>query len=191
MINYYIICEGNSENNYLTIINRYFRDNNIGKQIIIKTLTGNTDIKNLKNYIKEFSKSKPDAIYVWLDKDILLYNDKQSIITNIEAINKKRNKAKINIKYSYMNFEDFLSMHFDEKCKELQNKLEIQQHFKKPLNSEEYLKIFKEIFKEYKKGDLQKILKEITSNNILMVKTNQNDNKCKFKCDIIELLFKD
>ena len=190
MINYYIICEGNSENNYLTIINRYFRDNNIGKQIIIKTLTGNTDIKNLKNYIKEFSKSKPDAIYVWLDKDIL-YNDKQSIITNIEAINKKRNKAKIDIKYSYMNFEDFLSMHFDEKCKELQNKLETQQHFTKPLNSEEYLKIFKEIFKEYKKGDLSTILKEITSNDILMVKTNQNDNKCNFKCDIIELLFKD
>lgn len=191
MTNYYIICEGNSENNYLNIINRYFRDNNIGKRIIIRTLAGNTDIKNLKNYIKEFSKSKPDAIYVWLDKDILLYNDKQSIITNIEAINKKRNKAKINIIYSYMNFEDFLSMHFDQKCKELQNKLEKKQHFTKPLNSEEYLKIFKEIFKEYKKGDLQKILKEITSNNILMVKTNQNDNKCKFKCDIIELLFKD
>ena len=191
MINYFIICEGKSENNYLNIINRYFRDNNICKQIIIKTLTGNTDIKNLKNYIKEFSKSKPDAIYVWLDKDILLYNDKQSIITNIEAINKKRNKAKIDIKYSYMNFEDFLSMHFKKECKDLQNILEKKQHFTKPLNSEEYLKIFKEIFKEYKKGDLSTILKEITSNDILMVKTNQNDNKCKFKCDIIELLFKD
>jgi len=189
MINYYIICEGKSEKSYLTIINRYFRDNNIGKQIIIKTLSGNTDIKNLKTYIKEFSKSKPDAIYVWLDKDIL-YNDKQkNIITNIETINKKRNKAKIDIKYSYMNFEDFLSMHFDGKCKELQNKLEIQQHFKKPLNDEEYLKIFKEIFKEYEKGDCQKILKEITDNEILILKNNQKNNECKFKCDIIELLF--
>ena len=191
MINYYIICEGKSESDYLNIVNRYFRENSIDKQIIIKTLTGNTDIKKLKNYIKEFSNSKPNAIYVWLDKDILLYNDKQSIITNIEAINKKRNKAKIDIKYSYMNFEDFLSMHFEKECKDLQNILEKKQHFTKPLNSEEYLKIFKKIFKEYKKGDLQKILKEITSNNILMVKTNQNDNKCKFKCDIIELLFKD
>ena len=191
MTNYYIICEGKSENNYLTIINRYFRDNNIDKQIIIKTLAGNNDIKNLKTYIKEFSKSKPDAIYVWLDKDIL-YNDKQkNIITNIEIINKNRKQAKIDIKYNYMNFEDFLSMHFKKECKDLQNKLETQQHFTKPLNSEEYLKIFKGIFKGYKKGDLSKILKEITSNNILMVKTNQNDNKCKFKCDIIELLFKD
>ena len=191
MINYYIICEGKSESDYLNIVNRYFRENSIDKQIIIKTLTGNTDIKNLKNYIKEFSKSKPDAIYVWLDKDIL-YNDKQkNIITNIEIINKNRKQANIDIKYSYMNFEDFLSMHFEKECKDLQNILEKKQHFTKPLNSEEYLKIFKEIFKEYKKGDLQKILKEITSNNILMVKTNQNDNKCKFKCDIIELLFKD
>ena len=82
-------------------------------------------------------------------------------------------------------------MHFEKECKDLQNILEKKQHFTNPLNSEEYLKIFKKIFKEYKKGDLQKILKEITSNNILMVKTNQNDNKCKFKCDIIELLFKD
>ena len=99
MTNYYIICEGKSENNYLTIINRYFRDNNIDKQIIIKTLAGNNDIKNLKTYIKEFSKSKPDAIYVWLDKDIL-YNDKQkNIITNIEIINKNRKQAKIDIKY--------------------------------------------------------------------------------------------
>ena len=191
MINYYIICEGKSENNYLTTINRYFRDNNIDKQIIIKTLAGNNDIKNLKTYIKEFSKSKPDAIYIWLDKDIL-YNDKQkNIITNIEIINKNRKQAKIDIKYSYMNFEDFLSMHFEKECKDLQNILEKKQHFTKPLNSEEYLKIFMKIFKEYKKGDLQKILKEITSNDVLMVKTNQNNNKCKFKCDIIELLFKD
>lgn len=191
MINYYIICEGNSENNYLTIINRYFRDNNICKQIIIKTLTGNTDIKNLKNYVKEFSKSKPDAIYVWLDKDIL-HNDKQkNIITNIEIINKNRKQAKIDIKYSYMNFEDFLSMHFEKECKDLQNILEKKQHFKKPLNSEEYLKIFKEIFKEYKKCDCQKILKEITDNKILILKNNQKNNECKFKCDIIELLFKD
>ena len=190
MINYFIICEGKSENNYLNIINRYFRDNNICKQIIIKTLTGNTDIKNLKNYVKEFSKSKPDSIYVWLDKDIS-YNNKKNIITNIEIINKNRKQAKIDIKYSYMNFEDFLSMHFEKECKDLQNILEKKQHFTKPLNSEEYLKIFMKIFKEYKKGDLSKIFKEITSSDILMVKTNQNDNKCKFKCDIIELLFKD
>lgn len=190
MTNYYIICEGKSESDYLNIVNRYFRDNNIGKQIIIKTLTGNTDIKNLKNYIKEFSKSKPDAIYVWLDKDIL-YNTKQNIITNIETINKNRKQANIDIKYSYMNFEDFLSMHFEKECKDLQNILEKEQHFTNPLNSKAYLEIFKDYFKEYKKGDLSTILKEITSNNILMVKTNQNDNKCKFKCDIIELLFKD
>ena len=38
MINYYIICEGKSESDYLNIVNRYFRENSIDKQIIIKTL---------------------------------------------------------------------------------------------------------------------------------------------------------
>ena len=90
--------------------------------------------------------------------------------------------------FSYMNFEDFLSMHLD--------RLEMQRwwascvsrkHFTTPSHSNEYIPVFKTfIGGGYTKGDMPLA---INYNLLKNLRTHQNDKSLPLKCDFARELF--
>jgi hypothetical protein len=86
-----------------------------------------------------------------------------------------------------MNFEDFLSMHYQTECEKLQKQLTQHGHFDCPLHSTEYIPIFYKYFPEYTKGNI--LFENITEEYIKNLLQNQHSASCKFKCDLVDILF--
>ena len=103
----FIACEGESEAKYLECISK-----NINANIIYKVYGGYKSTNILEKIIKNFRKDKPEVIYVWKDYDVNQRKDKNwdKIENLINKMNKTMKHCKIEMIYSYYNFEDFISM---------------------------------------------------------------------------------
>ena len=179
----FIACEGESEAKYLECISK-----NINANIIYKVYGGYKSTNILEKIIKNFRKDKPEVIYVWKDYDVNQRKDKNwdKIENLINKMNKTMKHCKIEMIYSYYNFEDFISMHSD-KCTEWQKICQQNNHFYQPMYSDVYLQKFQQLFPGYQKSVLY--FNEIDDGKINTLKQNQQNKNCHFKCGIIKLFF--
>lgn len=191
----FILCEGRSEENYIKLLNLTLQ-----KEYAILDLTlipysfnggltysdFTTRIKNKIKEIKRDGVTPRDKLYLWIDKDVFLrkYPNKQEIF-KAEISN---NKLSIILVYNYMNFEDFLILHYSEQIiLNLQKKLEKKKHFLKPLIAKDYEPIYETIIQDYIKGRLPNSFK-LNLDKIKQCVINMDNEKYKFKSEIKEIL---
>ena len=183
-----IVCEGNSENAYINILNRFLRDNYINKSFIPKIVgTGEySAVTRLFKQIKSNNK-RNTSILIWIDHDRYKRNDNH----NMESYVKK--KANIpDFKFNKYSFEDFFIMHYNDdilnKWKEICEK---NNHFNLPMKSELAKDLLcKHIFPDYTKSSLLPsfVINEESLNNLFK---HQKDPNCKFKSDFADFLMKE
>jgi hypothetical protein len=91
--------------------------------------------------------------------------------------------------FSYMNFEDFLSMHFNRpKMERWLSSCVGRNHFNAPSHNSEYIPAFTTfIGRNYSKGDMPI---DIDCHSLNNLRAHQNDPSVPFKCDFAEELFR-
>ena len=176
----YVICEGDSEEAFLQELNKYLKDKEIKLTFIIFNVgTGYyNQVKAKYNEVKKRNRSQ-QLIAIWVDKDIYLRNDKD----NLTKYNNR--KGVPSFCFTYMNYEDFLTLHNNEKLDAWTDMCCRKNHFKTPVHSTEYMPLFVEkIFPNYKKGELPfemngETLKILFRNN-RKAEGNPNAIHCEF-----------
>ena len=175
---YIVLCEGESEFNYITSLNRIlcFRNNTYAilfKAVLIgsgKFVTVKREYdKALKN-----NKKEKDNILIWIDYDIYQRNEND---------NNTLYKNKLGIPdflFSYMNFEDFLILHLSKNVVDEWYKKCKDHFFYNPKSSKEYLPLFKKYFCDYKKGELPIQLNKNTLENMFKNLNEFNNYKNDF-----------
>lgn len=148
-----ILCEGASELAYVKELGRLlYRADSIARSApFIPRLIGNGYFLTVsKSYRKERKQNLRDTIWIWVDKDLYVRNDK-------DCADRYSTKAKgiPDFFFSEMNFEDFLILHCSEEIiREWLDFCYMHDHFHVPIHSEVYEPEFKKYFPDYKKGDL-------------------------------------
>ena len=177
-----IICEGPSERAYLQQLNRTLREKECHVTFNARLSNGG-DFNTVKTKFRQERKNNKKAtIFVWVDFDLYLQNDKYE----------NRGKDIPDFLFSKMNFEDMLILHFEKEdigkwiqiCKKYN-------HFNKPLPADDYLPLFKKFYSkefgvEYNKGDLPFDLDEA---KILNVFKNVHDKNIPFGSGLHQKLF--
>ena len=147
---YFVLCEGSSERAYIQELNRYFNRENYPFTLVPKSLGGGAYKLVIKRYKLEKKENKRIKFLIWIDKDIYKRNDNRN---QDQYLNKPKNIP--NFYFSYMNFEDFLSLHNSEWAKKWREICEERNHFEYPMYEREYLPLWLEHIKPYyKKGEL-------------------------------------
>jgi len=147
---YFVLCEGASERAYLQELNRFFNKENYPFTLVPKSLGGGAYRRVVKKYKIEKKEHAKQPVLIWIDKDMYQRNDNR----NWELY---RNKPKDipDFYFSYMNFEDFLSLHHPEWSKKWQKICLKRNHFQHPMYEREYLPLWlNNIYSDYKKGEL-------------------------------------
>lgn len=150
-----IVCEGPSEENYLTELNKLLVRNSYSvfcKPVSVGTGDFSPVIKKFKNSRQQNRKSE---ILIWIDRDIYVRNSNKCFDSY------SRKAANIpDFLFSDMNFEDFLSLHYsDSEVIAFEKILEKKNHFRYPLTEDSYLPCFKSnLCPEYQKEDLPFVL---------------------------------
>lgn len=173
----FVVCEGLSDEKYLQWLSSFFNSNNI--PLVLKPYSiGTGNFLAVKAKYKEVFKaasrdhSKPEVI-VWVDKDIYIRNEGRNGT-------KYENKRSLpDFKFSYMNYEDFLTLHNNEQLKRWTEICRGRHHFSSPMQSDEYLRLFKEhIFQAYQKGTLpEEFVRLDDSEKAILIRTMLTNNK--------------
>lgn len=175
---YLIICEGVSEERYLTKLNSILRK----LKIVFKPVyAGGGEFTNLikkyKTKKEEEKKNKITDFIIWADYDRYLRNDNKN---NDEYI---KSEYKDIFKFSYLNFEDFLIMHKKkDSVLNWQKIMEEENHFETPIYSNRLQHLIEKnkIFNNYKKG---KIPIELNDESFDNLRKNYSEEDIKFKGD--------
>lgn len=194
----YILCEGNSETNYITRLNKFldnegynftFQSENLHGSLLSKTDTEKSAYNKITNKFKNLlSKSKKGLFVIWLDDDVfkrqqLKKDILENLLKNFNSIHKK-----IKIIYSYENFEDFLSMHLEQELFEQWERICLEQnHFETPMISTVYEPLIRTIIKGYSKEKLPSEI-HIDVDTIKILKERQNNKNFHAKCDLINFI---
>lgn len=120
-----IVCEGLSERDYLTTLNRLLVRGDY--TAFCKPITaGSGDFSTIRKcLIREKRNNLKTDIYVWVDEDLYFRNSQKSLT---EYKNKTSNIP--DFWFSRMNFEDFLSLHYpSEQLKKYEKTLEKKRTF--------------------------------------------------------------
>ncbi len=126
-----VICEGKSEMAYLQELNRLFREENISLAFKVVTSNGGNFSRIIAKYREERAKNRKQEIAIWIDKDIYCNDSNDS--------RKLERQYHTDFLFNHMNYEDFLTLHLDEKeLLRWQAICEKHNHFTKPMNSAEY-----------------------------------------------------
>lgn len=180
--NIIVVCEGNSERAYIQELNRYLENNGIPLHFLAKPSNSGQYTQVIRKY-KEIRKNNDKIeILIWVDWDRYQRNDNDDM-KNYE----KKPEGIPDFLFSYKNFEDFLSMHFNrEKMLQWLNSCIKRKHFETPSHSREYIPEF-QIFigGTYEKGDMPIELNNYTLENL---RAHQNDTTIPFKCDFAKKL---
>ncbi len=177
-----LVCEGPSERAYIQKLNRYFDEEEIPLQFIARPSNGGQFSQVIRKYREQKRNNKKSIIKIWVDWDIYLRND---------AKNMDHYKAKPSdipdFLFSYLNYEDFLTMHLDS---EILNKWRLscnkRNHFTSPSHSSEYIEEFVKFIGNYSKGEIPF---EINKQSLDNLKKHQEDSSIPFKCDFADELF--
>ncbi|MGM0431229.1 MAG: hypothetical protein ACQEQU_00785 [Spirochaetota bacterium] len=178
-----IVCEGPSERAYMQELNRYFEEEDIPLILIAKPSNGGQYSLVIKKYKETRGANKNSIIHIWVDWDIYLRNDER----NMDNYTRKPSGIP-DFQFSYMNFEDFLSMHLSrEELNWWWVSCTSRNHFTTPSHSNDYIPAFKEcIDEEYTKGEIPI---EINCQSLANMRRHQEDPSIPFKCDFAEVLF--
>lgn len=170
-----IVCEGPSEDNYLTELNKILVRNSFSAFCTpIPVYSGyfSSVVAKVKACRRQYRKAE---IFVWADKDIYERNSQKCFDNYL-----KRGANIPRFWFSNMNFEDFLSLHYsDQEIIAFERILEKKNHFCQPLTEDSYLPCFKSnICPDYQKGDLPFVLDKIRLDIMF-----NNLGKYKMDCD--------
>jgi hypothetical protein len=200
---YYILCEGNSEVNYITKLNKFLDQENYNFTFCSENLYGcfpskkDNEKSAYRRIIRIFEeklivKTSKGLFLIWLDNDIFKRQGglKKQILeqkfSKFRTIHKK-----IEIIYSYENFEDFLSMHLDQKKFEKWESIcSESNHFENPMIASIYEEKMQTIISNYSKEKLPSEI-QINRETMLVLKERQNDKNFHAKCDLISFLLKE
>lgn len=149
-----LIYEGKSETAYLQKFNVYCREHGIPLAISHVCAQGGhfENISKAIKLLKQKGDFKSDA-WCWLDHDLYAKNSRACMdkLQRAQASSKKFPQ----IKFNYQNFEDFLSLHLCPQQALAWSQIgEKHHHQSRPMVSNEYLKSFKELVPNYRKGQL-------------------------------------
>lgn len=181
--NIIIVCEGASEKAYIQELNRYLEEEDIPLHFIPRPSNGGQYSPVVKRYREVRKDNRTARILIWVDWDRYQRND------NADMDNYRNKPNDIpDFLFSYMNFEDFLSMHCDRlNMQRWWTSCVNRDHFNKPSHSAEYMPAFRVfIEKTYEKGDIPI---DINRHSLENVKTHQNDSSVPFTCDFAKVLF--
>jgi hypothetical protein len=178
---YIVVCEGYSEQAYIQKLNRFFEANDYSINFVAQ-LVGSSHFVTVKNkYETVRSANKRSAIYIWVDKDTYIRNDKGD---SIKYQNKKKNIP--DFYFTTCNFEDFLVMHLpDSKLNAWHNICQKRNHFMNPMIAKDYVPLFQNIIPGYSKGDVPI---EINEDSLKLALQRQDDTRVRFKCDFLEII---
>ncbi len=199
---YYILCEGNSEVNYITKLNKFLDAENYDFTFCPENLNGcfpskkDNEQSAYRRIIKIFEeklivKTSKGLFLIWLDNDIF----KRQGGLNKQILEQKFSKfrtihKKIEIIYSYENFEDFLSMHLDQKRFEKWENICLENnHFENPMIASIYEEKMQTIISHYSKEKLPSEI-QINRETMLLLKERQNDKNFHAKGDLISFILK-
>jgi hypothetical protein len=150
-----VICEGYSEQRYLTLINRFFRTNKVNITFHPIEIGGghfNVVKGQLKRHGYLKKKTNYSEVFVWVDKDVYI-RDEQGNNAKYEAFIKEYPGLKFC--FNYLSFEDFFMLHQDvDTIKKWHDMCRKEGHFKNPIKSEKCLKMIKKLVPDYEKGSL-------------------------------------
>lgn len=175
-----VVCEGSSEEAYIQELNRYLEENDIGFSFTARPVNTGEYSAVIRKYKQIYHDNKRTKIIIWIDKDRYIRNDNKCK-TNYS----KKSSNIPNFLFSYMNFEDIISMHDIQNCMSWQNICSTKGHFSKPLYKDEYINDFITIYPRYSKGSIPI---EINSTTLNVFFQNQNNTSIKFKCDFADFL---
>jgi hypothetical protein len=181
--NIIIVCEGASEKAYIQELNRYLEEEDIPLHFIPRPSNGGQYSPVVKKYREVREDNRTAKILIWVDWDRYRRND------NADMDNYRKKSSDIpDFLFSYMNFEDFLSMHHDRsQMQRWWTSCVSRDHFTTPSHSNEYMPAFKAfIGGDYAKGDMPLAIK---CNLLENLRTHQNDSSVPFKCDFAKELF--
>ncbi len=179
-----IICEGASQRAYIQELNRYFEEEEIPLNFIPRPSNGGQYTHVVRKYREVRKDNRTTRIIIWVDWDRYQRND------NCDMDNYQRKPDDIpNFLFSYQNFEDFLSMHFDHsKMQRWWASCVSRDHFTTPSHSKEYIPAFIAfIGGNYSKGEMPINIDCHSLNNLKM---HQRDTSIPFKCDAAKELFR-
>jgi hypothetical protein len=131
----------------------------------------------IRKYKEVRKANRSSDIRIWVDYDRYQRND------DSDMDNYKHKPTTIaDFLFSYMNFEDFLSMHCDRpELERWWTSCVSRNHFSIPSHSSEYMSAFKAFIGEnYEKGDIPIRINCHTLENVRM---HQKDQSIPFKCD--------
>ena len=183
-----VFCEGKTECNYIQALNRLLEESDIfDLRFTVKNLNG----LKVNNYISKIKKYKPGDLkafkefYAWIDYDIFKTSGKSEKEVKDKIKKISFNAIKVSPLLNHMNGEDFIIMHENTNIiKKWAKVCKSKKHFKKPMASEVYVPMFKEIMPSYKKGGIMELNKEKVQRCV----KNIDDSKVPFKSDIKKLL---
>ena len=179
-----IVCEGSSEENYITQLNRLFRYPGSECKVFIPCNAHSgkySFIRKKYNDVLKKNKKQKDNIKIWLDKDLYIregteeysrYNSKEYLISQCL--------------FSLMNFEDYLALHCSpEIAEEWQNTCESNNHLVVPMHASQYEELFnkfisKNFSTDYRKGDVPF---ELTQGALFQLFDNLKSKRFKFEND--------
>lgn len=195
----YVVCEGSSDAKYLLWLSGFFKNNNI-PLVLQPHSVGTGDFSSVKaKYKNVFRKasqdgSKPEVI-IWMDKDIYLRNDRRN------GIKYKQKTNLPDFRFSYMNYEDFLTLHDDELLGRWTAVCHQENHFSIPMKAERYERLFKaHVFSGYQKGSLPEefvclddnekaaLIRAMLTNNKRAEESRANTFRCDFASYLAEQL---
>jgi hypothetical protein len=172
-----VICEGASEKAYIQELNRYFREKEIFYNFVPKPSDGGAYSKVVKKFRQVRTENRHAKIIIWVDFDLYMRNEKG----DMDRYSSKPQDIP-DFSFSRMNFEDFLSLHFEKPT--LDNWIVTctgSNHFTIPMHSVEYVPLF-EVFLDipYNKG---KIPFSFSDSLVSNLRKNIEDRNVPFKCD--------
>jgi hypothetical protein len=198
---YLVVCEGPSERAYLqrlaSLLEKSLPPQDDGYSPRLKLIpkitnepTGGGDFKLVRNRYNQLCKESPRLNkIVWVDCDIYIRNGTEKERQNAKSYFENRGRLP-EFHFSVMNYEDFLAMHFeDDLFIAWKGIMGNAQHFKKPLHSKEYEKLFNPIWQrhltslgcspcDYMKGDLPVDFITVASLN-RMIRRCQDQELCQ------------
>lgn len=173
----FVVCEGSSDAKYLQWLSSFFKSNDI--PLVLKPYSAGTgDFPAVRAKYKEARQnasrdhSKPEVI-VWVDKDIYARNDRKN------GTKYENEKSLPDFRFSYMNYEDFLTLHDNEQLEKWTVICRGRYHFSFPMKSDDYLPLFREhIFQAYRKGTLpEEFVRLDDSEKATLIRTMLTNNK--------------
>lgn len=176
-----VVCEGASERTYIQELNRFFREEEIPFNMVAFVCEGGDFTKVVRAYRKVRRLNPNSELLIWVDYDRYARDDRGDY-------DKYRNKDSDipNFLFTTMNFEDFLSLHFEtQKLAEWIEVCTKRNHFYAPMTASEYMEPFMEIIgTSYHKGDMPF---ELTTYRLENLRRNLADPSVGFGCDFAQV----